>query len=364
MDRATADYMGMLATVINALALRDALEREGQPTRVQTAIGMSELAEPYIRLRAIRHLEKGRVVVFAAGTGNPFFTTDTAGALRAVEIGADVLLKGTHGGVDAVYTADPHLDPAAEQIAEIELQRSAGEGFASHGPHRHHALQGERHAHPLLQHHGGGQPAQRPRGQTDRYAYPLMADPLVDAAIDDCKERMSRAVDHAKGEFGTIRTGRATPALVEKLRVEYYGAEVPLQQLAGFHVPEPRMLVITPYEKGPVVIKAIEKAVQSSDLGITPSNDGSVIRLVFPVLTAERRKDLVKVAHHKAEEGRVAVRNLRRATRKDLEALEKDGDISSDELAQAEKELDKLTHDYTAEIDRVLAHKEQELLSS
>ncbi|MCL6091640.1 MAG: UMP kinase [Actinobacteria bacterium] len=119
MDRATADYMGMLATVINALALRDALEREGQPTRVQTAIGMSELAEPYIRLRAIRHLEKGRVVLFAAGTGNPFFTTDTAGALRAVEIGAEILLKGTHGGVEGVYSADPRSDPTAVQLYEI-----------------------------------------------------------------------------------------------------------------------------------------------------------------------------------------------------------------------------------------------------
>jgi uridylate kinase len=126
MDRATADYMGMLATVINALALRDALEREGQPTRVQTAIGMSELAEPYIRLRAIRHLEKGRVVIFAAGTGNPFFATDTAGALRAVEIGAEILLKGTHGGVDAVYTADPRLDPNAEQIGEISFDEVIG----------------------------------------------------------------------------------------------------------------------------------------------------------------------------------------------------------------------------------------------
>ncbi len=129
MDRATADYMGMLATVINALALRDALERQDQPTRVQTAIGMSELAEPYIRLRAIRHLEKGRVVVFAAGTGNPFFTTDTAGALRAVEINAEILLKGTHGGVDAVYTADPRLDPSAEQIAEIRYDEVLGRGL-------------------------------------------------------------------------------------------------------------------------------------------------------------------------------------------------------------------------------------------
>ena len=119
MDRATADYMGMLATVINALALQDALERLGQPTRVQTAIGMSQIAEPYIRLRAVRHLEKGRVVVFAAGTGNPFFTTDTAGALRAVEIDAGVLLKGTHGGVDGVYDDDPRINPDAKLLSEV-----------------------------------------------------------------------------------------------------------------------------------------------------------------------------------------------------------------------------------------------------
>ena len=118
MDRANADYMGMLATVINALALQDALERHGQETRVQSAIQMAQIAEPYIRRKAIRHLEKGRVVVFAAGMGNPFFTTDTPAALRAVEIEADVLLKGTHGGVDGVYTADPRTDPTAKKLAE------------------------------------------------------------------------------------------------------------------------------------------------------------------------------------------------------------------------------------------------------
>ena len=139
-----------------------------------------------------------------------------------------------------------------------------------------------------------------------------MTDILVDIAIDECRDRMARAVEHTKSEFSGIRTGRATPALIEKLKVDYYGAEVPLQQIAGLHVPEARVLVITPYEKGPARIKAIEKAVQSSDLGITPSNDGSVIRLVLPMLTAERRKDLVKVVHQQAEEGRVAVRNVRR----------------------------------------------------
>ena len=122
MDRATADYMGMLATVINALALQDALERHGQPTRVLSAIQMAEIAEPYIRRRAIRHLEKGRVVVFAAGMGNPFFTTDTPAALRAMEIEAHVLLKGTHSGVDGVYSADPRIDPTATRFDEISFK--------------------------------------------------------------------------------------------------------------------------------------------------------------------------------------------------------------------------------------------------
>ena len=120
MDRAQADYMGMLATIINALALQDTLERLGQPTRVQTAIGMAQVAEPYIRRRAIRHLEKGRVVIFGAGTGNPFFTTDTAAALRAVEIEAGVLLKGTHSGTDGVYTADPRTNPDAQKLNEVQ----------------------------------------------------------------------------------------------------------------------------------------------------------------------------------------------------------------------------------------------------
>ncbi len=129
MDRAQADYMGMLATVINALALQDTLERLGQPTRVQTAIHMAQVAEPYIRRRAIRHLEKGRVVIFAAGTGNPFFTTDTAAALRAVEIEAGVLLKGTHGGTDGIYTADPRTNPNAEKLDEVRYLDVLSQGL-------------------------------------------------------------------------------------------------------------------------------------------------------------------------------------------------------------------------------------------
>jgi ribosome recycling factor len=187
-----------------------------------------------------------------------------------------------------------------------------------------------------------------------------MDDSLLSAVIDDAKDRMIKAVGHAQDDFATVRTGRAAPALVEKLRVDYYGSEVPLQQLAGFNVPEGRLLVIVPYDKGS--LKAIEKAIQNSDLGVNPNNDGTVIRLNFPPLTEERRREMVKVVKHKAEEARVAVRNLRRSARHDLDALEKDGEISSDELERAEKELEKLTHEYVTEIDRLVQHKEAELL--
>ena len=183
---------------------------------------------------------------------------------------------------------------------------------------------------------------------------------MIADVLSESKEKMAKAVEHAKAEFGSVRTGRASPALVEKLPVDYYGTEVPLQQLAGFSVPEPRLLVISPYDKS--AIKAIEKAIQASDLGITPGNDGQVIRLAFPPLTEERRKDLVKVVKHRAEEARVAVRNLRRAARHDLEAFEKEGELSEDDLDRAEKDLEKLTHEYVAEIDQMLHHKEQELL--
>jgi ribosome recycling factor len=186
-------------------------------------------------------------------------------------------------------------------------------------------------------------------------------DAMRDMVLDDCRDKMRKAIAHLQSEFGGVRTGRATSGLVDKLRVDYYGSEVPLQQLAGFTTPEPRVLVVSPYDKG--ALKAIEKALQQSDLGINPSNDGQVIRLVFPELTEERRKELVKVVRHRAEEGRVAVRNVRRQARHDLEALQKDGEIGQDDLDRAEKELEKLTHEVIAEIDYLLKHKEHELLA-
>jgi ribosome recycling factor len=187
-----------------------------------------------------------------------------------------------------------------------------------------------------------------------------LPDDMIAMVLDDAREKMAKAVDHARAEFAGVRTGRAAPALVEKLPVDYYGTEVPLQQIAGFTVPEARLLVISPYDKG--AVGAIEKAIQNSRLGLSPSNDGQVIRLNFPPLTEERRKELVRVVRGMAEEGRVSIRHARRGARHDLESIEKDGDISEDELVRAEKELDKLTHQHEADVDAALEHKEQELL--
>lgn len=182
----------------------------------------------------------------------------------------------------------------------------------------------------------------------------------VNDILHEADAKMRKALTHARSEFATVRTGRAAPALVERLPVAAYGQEMSLQQLAGFQVPEARLLVITPYDRAN--LGAIEKAIQNSDLGLNPSNDGHSIRLGFPVLTQERRKELVKRVKHMAEEGRVAVRNARRDGRKHLESLEKSGELSSDEVNRAHKELDKLTHVIEADIDKALADKEHELL--
>lgn len=183
---------------------------------------------------------------------------------------------------------------------------------------------------------------------------------MTEVTILDALEKMEKAVEHVQSQFTTIRTGRATPALVEKLQVEYYGSTVSLQQLAGFQVPEARQLIVKPHDRA--TLAAIEKAIRDSDLGVNPGNDGVVIRINFPALTEERRKEYVKVVKHMAEDGRVAVRNIRRDARKQLEAAEKSSEISADELERAEKEMDKITHDHVELIDRALGRKEHELL--
>jgi len=181
----------------------------------------------------------------------------------------------------------------------------------------------------------------------------------VQTTLGEAGEKMDKAISVLKDELGSIRTGRATPALLSRIVADYYGTQVPIQQLASFSVPEPRTLLIQPYDKN--AISSMEKAILASDVGITPSSDGNVIRLSFPPLTEERRKELVKVVHQRGEEGRVAVRNVRRHSKEELERLQRAGTISEDDLARSEKELQKLTDHHVAEIDEIVVHKEQEL---
>ena len=183
---------------------------------------------------------------------------------------------------------------------------------------------------------------------------------LIDELLKDAQDRMRKSVESSRGELATVRTGRASPHLLDRIDVDYYGATTPLRQLAQISATEARLLTITPYDKNS--IKAIEKSILESDVGLTPSNDGQVIRLSIPELTEERRKELVKVVHGIAEQGRVAVRNVRREVMHDLRELKSEGEVGSDDEHRAESELQKLTDAHVGEIDTALAGKEQEIL--
>ncbi|HEX6459642.1 MAG TPA: ribosome recycling factor [Thermoleophilaceae bacterium] len=183
---------------------------------------------------------------------------------------------------------------------------------------------------------------------------------LIDELLADAGERMQKSVEATRNEFSTVRTGRASPHLLDRIDVDYYGATTPLRQLANISASEARLLTVTPYDKSS--IKAIEKSIMESDIGLTPSNDGSVIRLTIPELTEERRKELVRIVHGIAEEGRVAVRNVRRDIMHDLRELKKEGEVGEDEERRAETELQKLTDKHTGDIDSFLSGKEEEIL--
>jgi ribosome recycling factor len=183
---------------------------------------------------------------------------------------------------------------------------------------------------------------------------------VIDEILLDAEERMEKAVSVAKDDFAGIRTGRATPQMFNKIVVDYYGAMTPVVQLASFSIPEPRMCVVTPYDK--TSLGVIERAIRDSDLGVNPSNDGTIIRVNFPQLTEERRREFIKVARHKAEDAKVAIRNIRRKAKDELDRLVKDGETGEDEVVRAEKELDKVTGKHVDHVDELLKHKETELL--
>jgi ribosome recycling factor len=200
---------------------------------------------------------------------------------------------------------------------------------------------------------GGPEGAPRDADQTTGAA-------VIDDTLLEAEEKMEKAVVVAKEEFGGIRTGRAHPAMFSKITAEYYGTQTPVNQLASFHMPEPRMVVIQPFDKSS--LSAIEKAIRNSDLGVNPSNDGALIRVVFPELSEERRREFIKIARHKAEDSRISIRNIRRHAKDSLDKLVKNGEAGEDDGHRAERELDDLTHTYVSQIDDLLKNKETELL--
>jgi len=183
---------------------------------------------------------------------------------------------------------------------------------------------------------------------------------VIDDTLLEAEEKMERAIDFAKEEFATIRTGRASAAMFAKIMIDYYGTPTPLPQMASIGVPEPRMVLIKPYDASQ--LHAMEKAIRDSDLGVNPNNEGTQIRISLPQMTEERRRDMVKVARHKGEEAKVAIRNLRRKAKEELDRIQKDGEAGEDEVRRAEKELDDLTHKFVAHVDEIVKHKEAELL--
>jgi ribosome recycling factor len=183
---------------------------------------------------------------------------------------------------------------------------------------------------------------------------------VIDDTLLEAEEKMDRAVEHAKEEFAVIRTGRATPAMFSKVIIDYYGTPTPLTQMASFGIPEPRMAIIKPYDASQ--LNAMEKAIRDSDLGLNPNNEGNQLRILLPQMTEERRREMMKVARGKGEDAKVAIRNVRRRAKEELDRIVKDGEAGEDEGRRAEKELDDLTHRYVAVIDDLVKHKETELL--
>jgi hypothetical protein len=381
MDATQSDHIGMLGTVMNALALQDSLERAGQPTRVQSAIEMPRIAEPYIRRRAMRHLEKGRVVIFAAGTGNPYFTTDTAAALRAAEIDADALLKGTHSGVDGVYERRPAPGAHGHQVRRGQLHRSDDQGSQGDGRHGDRVLPRQQDPHRRVRHVVARRAAGRSSARHDRSA--------PASAIDSAR---ALSAGHALGGWsrvGTLAlvTEQTILDALEKMEKAVEHVQTPVHDRPHRHEPRrrwsrscrssttaPRAAAAArrvPGARGPPAHREAARShhARGHREGHPRQRPGCQ-----PGQRRRGHPDQLPGAHRAAPQGvregrqehggRRAhrVRNIRRDARKHLEAAEKASEISADELERAEKEMEKITHEHVELIDKALGRKEHELM--
>ena len=312
MDRVQADYMGMLATVINGLALQSALENADVPTRLQTAIRIEAIAEPFIKRRATRHLEKGRVVIFGSGTGNPYFTTDSAAVLRAIEINADVILKGTR--VDGIYNEDPEKNKEAIKFDSLSFDEVLKKGLKVMDTTAFTLSQENNLPIIVFDMNTKGNLSRIINGEnigTRVILIPLsIMNEEILIIIETVKESMESSILHLEKELLNVRAGKANPVMLKSIMVDYYGTATPLSQVANVNTPDARTLSIQPWEK--TLLSEIEKAILHANIGFNPMNNGESIIINVPPLTEERRNDLVKLAKTEVENAKVGIRNAKK----------------------------------------------------
>ena len=354
-DRVTADGMGMLATVINALALQNAIEKNNVATRVLSAIPMQTICESFIKRRAIRHLEKGRVIIFAAGTGNPYFSTDTAATLRAAEMNCDIIFKGTF--VDGVYNADPKEDSNSIRYDKISYKKVLSDNLKVMDSS---AISMARDNNIPMVVFSILEKIFFKYYIRKRIIYYNFGGEMSLFDLNEVEKRMISTLDNLSSNFQGIRTGRASTGLVDNLGVDAYGQNMKLKDLASVAVPEPRTIKINVWDSN--MISCIEKALTSSSLGFNPMTEGQVIRINLPELTAERRTELAKNIRSLAEEAKISLRNIRQDSMNTLKKSSNEEKIPEDEVKSLQLKIQELTDKYVAKVADISKRKEDDIM--
>ena len=337
-DRVKADQIGMLATVMNCIYVSDIFRYAGMKTEVFTPFVCGAFTTLFSKDAAVEALNEGKVVFFAGGTGHPYFSTDTGAVLRAIEIEADAMLLAK--AIDGIYDSDPKVNPEAKKYDEISIQEIIDKKLMAVDLTA--SIMCLENKMPMLVF-----------GLNEENS-------IVETMKGTFTGKMKKTIGNLDGELSAIRAGRANPNVLNKIMVDYYGTPTPIQQVANVSVPEARMIQIQPWEKK--MVREIEKAIMTSDLGINPTNDGTTVRLLFPELTEDRRKELVKDVKKKGEAAKVAIRNIRRDGIDSVKKL-KGSDVSEDEMKDMEDDLQKLTDKYVKEVDKAVEAKSKEVMT-
>ena len=353
MERTKADQIGMLATVMNCIYVADAFRTAGLETEVFTPFVCGSFTELFSKDKAVEAMEDGKIAFFAGGTGHPYFSTDTATALRAVEIEADAILLAK--SIDGVYDSDPAVNPDAKKYDTISLDEVLDQKLAVVDLTA--TIMCLENKMPLAV-FGLNEPDSIANLLKGKFNGTYVT---VRKMLKKFEDKMQKSYENMTSEFMAIRAGRANPHVLDKVTVDYYGVPTPIQQVGNVSVPEARTILIQPWE--PNLLGEIEKAIMMSDIGITPNNDGSAIRLNFPELTEERRKDLAKDIKKRGETTKVAVRNIRRDANDELKKMNKANELNDDQLKDQESEVQKLTDVYIKKIDDAVEAKSKEIMT-